>query len=410
MSDLDPIAGPLSGVKVVEVAIFVFVPSAGAVLADWGADVVKVEQPVVGDPTRGLEVAGVHPGSGGFTFQYDIANRGKRSITIDLTTDQGRDLFYEILADSDVLLTNLLEDSRRKLGIDVDDVRARAPHIIYGRGSGYGFRGPEAAKGGYDSLAFWGRTGIASAVAPRDAREVEISPPALGDVTSGAILAGGIAAALYQKSRTGTGAVVDISLMSAGMWALQAGIVASRQLGRPELRWLPREQANNPLVNNYRTFDDRFISLCMLQSWKYWTELCVALGVPEIATDERFLTAELRSANSQDLVALLDELFASEALDHWVAALQKQEGQWDVLRQAGELHDDPQSRANGYIQTVDYGGGREIALVSAPVQFDGRPGRMGPAPELGAHTETFLLERGVTWDRIELLKSQGAIG
>ncbi len=207
---------PLSGIKVIEVSMWAFVPSAGAVLADWGASVTKIE-PSTGDPMRSLTYAGIAPGTGGFTFMYEIFNRGKRNVAMDLGAEGAVELLYKMVDDADVFLVSLLPAARRKLKIDVDDITSRNPNIIYAVGSGQGAFGDDAEKGGYDSISFWARSGIASAITPDDSPHPLAMPGgAFGDGMSGAIFAGGIAAAIAQRERTGEGCVVDGSLLGIG--------------------------------------------------------------------------------------------------------------------------------------------------------------------------------------------------
>ncbi|MEY2925814.1 MAG: hypothetical protein RL367_291, partial [Pseudomonadota bacterium] len=241
--------GPLAGIKVVEVSMWAFVPSAGAMLADMGADVIKIE-PHTGDPVRGLAMAGIKPGTGGFTFMYEIWNRGKRSVTLDIAAEGALEVLHKMLADADVFLTSLLPPARRKLGIDVEDLRARHPRLIYAVGSGQGVHGPDAEKGGYDTISFWSRTGVASAVTPDDLPyPLPMPGGAFGDSMSGSMLAGGIAAAIAQRAMTGKASVVDVSLLNAGMWVMQPGIVASNLVGIEEMPKSGRLGLPNPLVN-----------------------------------------------------------------------------------------------------------------------------------------------------------------
>ena len=283
---------PLDGIKVVEVAMWAFVPSAGAVLSDLGAEVVKLETPA-GDPIRGLTTGGIAPGAKGFSYMWDIFNRGKRSITIDLNVEGATDLLHKLLEDADVFLTSLLPAARRKLKIDVADITSRHPKIIYAVGSGMGPAGPDGEKGGYDALAFWGRSGVASAVTP-DGQPYPLSMPggAFGDGLSGAIFAGGICAALLQRERTGKVSVVDSSLLGSGMWAMQPGIVGTSLSGAEEMPRAKRTVMPNPLVNNYRTSDGRFLALCMLQGQRYWPGFCHAAGRPDLVEDPRFFDTD----------------------------------------------------------------------------------------------------------------------
>jgi crotonobetainyl-CoA:carnitine CoA-transferase CaiB-like acyl-CoA transferase len=401
--------GPLAGIKVIEVSMWAFVPSAGAMLADMGADVIKIE-PHVGDPVRGLAMAGIKPGTGGFTFMYEIWNRGKRSVTLDIGAEGALDVLHKMLEDADVFLTSLLPAARRKLGIDVAALTTRFPKLIYAVGSGQGVHGPDAEKGGYDSISFWSRTGVASAVTPDDL-PYPLSMPggAFGDSMSGSMLAGGIAAAIAQRAMTGKVSVVDVSLLNAGMWVMQPGIVASNLIGIDEMPKPGRLAMPNPLVNNYRTSDVRFLALCMLQGQRYWPGLCKAIGHADLATDPRFDTDAKRAENIQECVSVLDTIFATKTLAEWKPILLTQDGQWDVVQKVGELAQDADAIANRFIQDVDYGDGRSIKMVSTPVQFDRQSLTARPAPDLGAHNTEVLTALGYDEEAIIGLQISGAI-
>jgi crotonobetainyl-CoA:carnitine CoA-transferase CaiB-like acyl-CoA transferase len=389
--------------------MWAFVPSAGAMLADMGADVIKIE-PHAGDPVRGLAMAGIKPGTGGFTFMYEIWNRGKRSVTLDLAADGALDVLHKLLEDADVFLTSLLPAARRKLGIDVEDLRVRHPGLIYAVGSGQGVHGPDAEKGGYDSISFWSRSGVASAVTPDDLPYPLAMPGgAFGDSMSGSMLAGGIAAALAQRAMTGKAAVVDVALLNAGMWVMQPGIVASNLVGIEEMPKPGRLAMPNPLVNNYRTADGRFLALCMLQGQRYWPGLCQALGRADLIADPRFDTDASRAANIHECVSVLDEVFATKTLAQWKPILLTQAGQWDVVQQVSELASDADALANRFIQDVDYGEGRSIKMVSTPIQFDRQALNARPAPALGAHNHEVLTAHGFSEDAIIGLQVSGAV-
>ena len=273
----------LEGVRVLEVAQFTFVPSAGAVLADWGADVVKIEHPVTGDAQRGLVrilgAAVTAPGSS-FAPIMEAPNRGKRSVGLALDNPEARPLLEELIRRSDVFLTNYLPSARRKLAIDIEDVRSVNPDIIYVAGSGFGSTGPDRDTGAYDATAFWARGGSADGVMAPDADSAPFMPAgAYGDNIGGMSIAGGVAAALYRRQVTGETSVLDVSLLAVGAWATQFSVNMAMLVDGPLPKAERKTQApGNPLTGAYRTSDGRFIQLSMLQPTKYWHEFCGLMG------------------------------------------------------------------------------------------------------------------------------------
>ena len=400
----------LSGVRVIEVAAWAFVPSAGAVLADWGADVIKVEHPETGDPQRGLVSMGLIPGGpGAVNYIMEQPNRGKRSIGIDISTDDGRAVLYKLVETADVFLTSFLPDVRQRLRIDLEHIRAVNPKIVYARGSGQGPRGVDRGRPGYDGSVYWGRGGIADALTPGDSKFPIGGRAAFGDLAGGMAIAGGIAAGLLQVARTGEAPVVDVSLLGLAMWQLSPDIVASGLYGGDPMPKFGRSASPNPLVGSYRTSDDRFITLMMLQSDRYWPEFCECVGRPDLITDERFADGGARFANREECVREIDQLFASKTYEEWKAVLAGLSGAWAPVQMASELVDDPMVVANGYLARVDRDDGKSYDLVANPVQMEETADGLRPAPEHGQHTEEILLELGLDWDAIIAYKEAGAI-
>jgi crotonobetainyl-CoA:carnitine CoA-transferase CaiB-like acyl-CoA transferase len=399
----------LEGIRVVEVSAWAFVPSAGAVLADWGADVVKVEPPT-GDPIRGLVNAGIDAGP---SFPWEIWNRGKRSVALDLTRPTAHDIVLDLARSADVFLTSYLPTTRAKLGLDIDDVRSVNPTIVYACGTGQGAQGDQADRGGYDAISFWARGGVAATITPPDA-ERPIGQPggAFGDSISGMALAGGVAAALLRRARTGEGAVVDVSLLGTAMWSLQMSITGAAmmmaQTGAGAAPPSPAQQLFNPLVGNYRTSDGRWVSLCMLQRDRYWDGVLVALGREDLRTDERFATPDALGAHIEEAAADLQDTIGTMTLAATCAALAGQPGQWDVMQTVLELPTDPQATANGFVQPVAYGD-LTLPLVASPAQFDRTPPQLGRAPEFGADTDEVLQSLGMDMDTIIEAKIDGAV-
>ncbi|MFN7955296.1 MAG: CaiB/BaiF CoA-transferase family protein [bacterium] len=404
-------SGALAGIRVLEVAQFWFVPAAGAILADWGAEVWKVEHPVHGDAQRGLAAAGFGTREGGVDFMMQQSNRGKRSLGIDLAKPEGRALLHRLAERCDVFLTNFLPAARTKLGIDVDDIRARNPRVIYVRGSGYGAEGPDRDAGGYDATAFWSRGGVAQGLTRPDAAAPVMQRPAFGDSVGALALAAGVAAALLKRERTGEASVVDVSLLGTAMWTMAPDIVASPLIApEKKIPFPDRAAALNPLANSYRTADGRWIVLMALQGDRHWPEICERIGRPELVADPRFRDARARYQNRRDCVAALDAAFATETLAQWRARLAGMESPWAVMQSAAELHEDPQALANDYLPAIAGGDAGSFRVVASPVSFDGAARALAPSPELGQHTEEVLLELGLSWDELALLKASGAVG
>ncbi len=395
--------GPLDGVRVVEVASWTFVPAAAAILADLGADVVKVEPPT-GDPQRGLRNVW-NRGEGPNPF-VELPNRGKRSVTLDLGTDAGHDTLLDLVAPADVFLTSYLAPVRARLRIDVADIKAANPRVVYVRGTGWGPNGPMADRGGFDLACGWASSGLAHKLA--DGGEPPPQPAAFFDLQGANTIAGAVGTALFQRERTGEAPVVDVALLNVGMWAMSPDIMNAPYVG--DVPPLPHADAGNPLANWYRTSDDRWLYLVCLQPDRHWAELCRLLGRPDLATDERFTDAGVRFKHRRECVAELDALFATVTLDEVAAALEGFTGVWAPVLSTTELVDHPQVAANGYLPEVP-GPAGPFRVVAAPVQFDGSShAPRAAAPELGQHTEEVLLEAGLTWDDITARRAAGALG
>ncbi len=397
---------PLEGIKVIEAAMWAFVPLAGAILSDMGATVIKVEPPS-GDPIRGLVTGAAR--SDNFDFAWESYNRGKQSITLDLKLEAGRALLDRLLEDADVFLTSILPPARAKLRIDEATIRGQFPNLIYATGSPTGQLGPEAHQGGYDAISFWARSGLASTMTEDGAAQPLGPPgPAFGDSLSGSMLAGAVAAAIAKRAISGEASSVDVSLLSAAMWAGQRYIAHGTS---ENILRFPRPagaKPNNVLVAAYKTSDDRFVSLCMLQADKYWTRLCELGGRGDLAVDPRYANAALRRENVDACYADLNAMFAAKSLAEWRVLLDQQDGQWEAVQHVGELKDDAQVQANDYIQWVE-ADGKRLALVSTPMQFDGAALPTSRSPALGSHSDVILAGLGLDEEAILNLRVQGVV-
>ena len=403
---------PLTGVKVLEVAQFTFTPSAGAVLADWGAEVIKVEHAVTGDAQRGIKIGTGGAAAGSFQPLMEHPNRGKRSIGLALEVPSGRDVLLELARDADVFLTNFLPSAREKLHIEVDDIRAVNPSIVYVRGSGHGQRGDEVERPGYDGSSFWSRMGCAWGVTPPDSQRMLGQPAgAFGDSIGGAMMAGGVAAALFDRQRTGEGSVVDVSLMGVGAWAMALSLGTAMLTGEatpPMPTTAPPHQPVNPLIGSYRTSDGRFVTLMMLQPGRYFDDLCRHLGLEELLDDDRLRTAEGIMANSEEVGRRIAEVVATRPFAEWVERFGTLEGPWSPAASPTEIVADPQLEANGCLLPIVDADGIERKLVANPVQFDETPPVITRGPQFAEHTDDILRELGKTDDEIIQLKLDGA--
>lgn len=401
----------MRGVRILEVAEHTFVPAASAVLADLGADVIKIEPVERGDAMRGLASTGVAPVPTDVHALLEHSNRGKRSLALDLKSPEGLEVLYKLAATADVFLTNKLPGVRGKLKIEVEDIRAHNPRIIYVRGTGQGHRGPDADKGSYDSLAFWCRAGVALGVKRPDYDHVPVPPaPGFGDSIGAMTIAGGIMGALFHRERTGEATTVDVSLLGTGLWSMGQAVALSLLLDIPWSAPPADRLRANPLVGNYQTKDERFLSFTCLQAGKYWAPMCEVIGRPELATDPRFADHESLMANSGEAIDILREVFAERTLEEWRQQLADFVGQWAVVQDTIEAAADPQTVANGYVQECRTAAGVPFHLVAAPVQYDEEPAAPQRAPEFNEHGDEILTELGLDWDAVVDLKVRGVVG
>jgi crotonobetainyl-CoA:carnitine CoA-transferase CaiB-like acyl-CoA transferase len=400
----------MQGVRILEVAEHTFVPAASALLADWGAEVIKIEHVERGDAMRGLAQSGVVSLGGAVHVLLEHSNRGKQSLGLDLATQEGLDILYQLAATADVFLTNKLPSVRTKLKVDVQDIRAHNPNIIYVRGTGQGERGPDADRGSYDSLAYWNRAGIAMGCMQADAESVPPPPaPAFGDSIGAMTIAGGIMGALFHRERTGEATTVDVSLLGTGIWSMGAAFALSLQHGVP---WRPPPRggtAGNPLVHTYRTKDDRYVSLCCLQPARYWAEACEIVGRPELVNDDRFADAATIIENGAAGRELIAEAFAERTLDEWRDRLREFSGQWTAVQDTLEASVDAQTVANGYVLDCATADGTPFKLATAPVQYDEEPPAPKRAPDFNEHGDAILTDLGLDWDTIIDLKLRGVV-
>lgn len=380
--------GPLTGVKVVELCQWVAGPAAAGILADWGAEVIKVEAPG-GDPQRRIFASvGIDKDLPNPAFAQD--NRGKRSVVLDLGQDQDRQRFERLLERADVFVTNLRPDALGRLDLDPHGVAERHPSLVVAALSGYGADGPARDVPGYDIGAFLSRSGLARTNSPADQPPLMIRS-AVGDHVTGMSMAMATLAALFDRTRTGRGRVVETSLFTTGLYAASWDLSVQLTLGRlATLR--PRERTPTPLVNSYRAADGKWFYLIGLEARRHFPGLARALERPDLVEDDRFTSAAGIARHAEALVALLDEAFAQRPLSEWAERFDQHDVWWAPCQTMAEVVADPQAHAMGaFVTTSD--GQRDIGTVAAPARFDGKvpaPGRF--VPELGQHTAEVLAE------------------
>ncbi len=398
--------GALDGIKVLELAEHGFVPSCGAVLADWGADVVKVERPT-GDPLRMIQKAGLVADTGDFNFIWEQMNRNKRGVSLDLSNPESRPALAKLVEWADVSITSYLPAVRRKLHTDVDDFWAINPRLVYARGHGQGQRGPGADEGGFDSVSYWARGGIAHMLTPPGG-PVVMQRAAMGDAPSGALLAGGIAAALVQQARTGKGVLVDTALLGAACWALAPDLVSTAILGENPAPPNPNRGVSNPLIGTFTTSDGRWVMFNMMNGDRHWPEVCAALGLDELGSNPAYADTAGRAEKGNELRQALVDAVAGFTIDELRTRMNAHDTVWSIYNAPTEVVVDPQVIANGYMpKHPDHGTAR---LVAAPVQHDNvLPTIRRHAPDTGEHTDEILGALGFSDAELARLRSVGAV-
>jgi crotonobetainyl-CoA:carnitine CoA-transferase CaiB-like acyl-CoA transferase len=380
----------LDGVRVVELGVWVAGPAAGGVLADWGADVIKVESPG-GDPMRRmLQVTG--GGREGIASPpFDLDNRGKRSVVLDLRSEEGRTDMGRLLATADVFITNLRPEAVDELGFGPDAVRAEHPRLVYASVTGYGREGPDAGRAGYDVGAFWARSGLASSAVPPGMPQPHFRG-GVGDHVTALTALSGILAALFERERTGQGRLVEVSLLRTGTYCFGWDL-------NMQLRWgtmgptAPRTEVGNPMINPYQAADGAWFWLLGVEADRLWPKLLAAIERPGWADDERWRTARDRRHNAPGLIAELDALFATRTRDEWTTVFDRHDVWWAPVSTPAEVLEDPQAIAAGSF--VDVHGGAWVdghRAVASPVAFDGQDPAPRAVPALGEHTDEVLRE------------------
>ncbi len=392
-------SGIFSGVRVIELAQFVYVPGAGVLLADQGAEVIKIET-IDGDPYRTLK-AGGDRNLGSVNIAMEQNNRNKKSVALDLKPEEGREALLKLVETADVFLTSLRPKAIKGLRLDVDDLRARNPGIIYARGNGAGFRGPEADRPGYDASAFWARGGACYALT-RPGEQPTSPRPAFGDHTGSMAIAFGIAGALFHRAQTGEATVVENSLLATAAWVL-SGDLTMVQL--PQYQTHPKVSMRRPLTYSYAARDGKLIQLMILNPQPRWAAFCKVLGIEEHENDPRFATDDARNANGDALIDILGERFATRDFADWQPMLETLDIPWELISSIEDVTNDPQVHANGIMRKMSVGG-TPVSIVAGPTAWDGAQfcAEPVPAPVLGSDTAALLAEVGYGADVIADMK------
>jgi len=400
-------AGPLSGIKVVEMGVWVAAPAAGGILADWGADVIKIEPPGLGDPARSFSK--MYGADLPFNPPFEMDNRNKRSIVVDARTEAGLEVVHALLAEADVFVTNVRPAGLARLGLDHATLLERYPKLVYGVITGYGLDGPEADRAAYDIAAFWARAGVAEAL-----RYPDQPPPfqrgGMGDHNTGLALAGAVSAALVERARTGKGQLVSTSLLREGLYTLSFDLAFGLRLGVP-IQKANRAAMPNPAINSYQDQDGAWFWIVGLEGERHWPPLCRAVGHPEWIEGEKYGTPAARAANAVELIAEIDAIFATKTRAEWGALFDAEEDLWWApVQTSDEIFADEQvMAAGGFAEIPD--GPTTTMLPATPVDFGSSViEHRHMAPEHGQHTDEVLAELGRSADEIAKLRGSGALG
>lgn len=384
-------------------------PAAGMLMADMGADVVKVES-LTGDTWRGSRTPrygmAASPLGGNLTFEVD--NRSKRSIAINLDHQEGRAVVQRLAAHADVLTTNLVQQRRQRYGLTYDELAATNPRLIYAAFTGYGQLGPDRDRLGFDYTAFWSRSGALSGLG--EPGQPPVAPHGtIGDHLSAPLLLAGILGALYEREKSGRGQLVQSSLLQAGLWANVAGMQRALVTGEDQ-QPISRLAPGNPLLNSYCAADGRWFFFVM-NGPADWPKVANAAGHPEWLDDPRFATPDARAEHKVDLVGLLDVAFAEHDRDEWSRRFDEHGVIWGPVQRSSEAAADPQVRANGYVAAVPHPTLGSYESVAVPLQYSRSDvGPKGPAPAVGQHTRAVLAEAGYSAAEVEGLLQAGAVG
>ena len=397
--------GPLEGIRVVEMGVWVAGPSCAAILCDWGAEVIKLEPPT-GDPFRGL-FASALGAPGALNPPFEVDNRGKRSVAVNLEHDTGRDIARKLIDRADVFVTNMRPRVLDQFGLNYATLSKANPKLVYCQITGYGADGPNRDRAAYDIGAFWARSGIAATLVPKGA-PLPQQRGGMGDHMTGMGAVGAVCAALLARERTGKGQRVAVSLLRVGTYMMSWDVMLALRLNIP-VKAYDREHAVNPIINCFRTKDGRWFWLLLLQADRHWPDLCRAVGREDLMRDDRFADIAVRREHAPELVEELDAAFATKTLAEWGKVLDRENVWWAPVNTVNDVIADEVAHEAGVFRDVE-GPDGPVPFVATPADFSAaEAGPRGLSPELGQHTEEVLLELGYDWDAIIALKEQGAI-
>jgi crotonobetainyl-CoA:carnitine CoA-transferase CaiB-like acyl-CoA transferase len=403
-------AGLLDGVRIIGFEQVVGVPAATAVLADWGADVIKIE-PTWGDWQRSLVSFNrgpllLHMDKGDIELHFEFLNRGKRSVVIDLRKENGRKVLYKLIENADIFATNYSLDVLQKYGLDYASLKDRFPGLVHFVLTGYGSKGPKANDRGYDYVAAWSYGGLMDLVSAGPENTPPISRPGMMDITAAAHITSGLLAALYYKQKTGKGQGLELSLYHTAAWTLGLDIQTALY-GHPQPKW-DRKRAPNPMYTSYRC-KDRWCMMCH-PTQEYWAPFCKALNKPEWVNDPGYATMEGREQHAEELVSLIDGVMITRTWAEWEIEFRKNDLIASGNQTIAEILEDEQAAANDFYTDIEHPVAGKARLLNSPVRFTGTPPEIKtPAPPLGAHTEEVLLETGYSWEELQKLKEEGVI-
>ena len=401
---------PLKGLKVVDFTTWIMAPVCAATLGDWGAEVIKIEDPASGDTFRWfLMNAGIDESEIPVSL-FGMNNRNKKGMAVDLRTPEGKDIMYKLIEGADIFVSNIPRESLKKLGLDYGSLADLNPRLIYAHATGFGPKGPDADKPGFDGTTYWARSGLMSALADKGQPPIGQKMAGIGDQVSGLVFFGGVLLAIINREKTGRGIQVDLSLLGVGTWVVACAIQSVLSRGEEPKR-LPRNQTVNPMSNYYNTKDNAWLMIVCLPDEPYWSPLCKVLERADLENDPRFHTRGRRLENNIELIQIIDAIMATKTRDEWAKILDDHDMVWTHIPSSfEEVINDPQVLANEHIVDVEHPSLGPAKTLTTPIRLNKQaPKIRNLAPEIGQHNEEILLGLGYTWEDINALQEKGVI-